>query len=105
MTHQQGGFALPMFRDFVPEGWRFWLILIYPIVFQMSDAVFMGLSTQISSDLSLLSEDILMCGFAGMIGVTMTFPLLFRLKFRFTTRLTSTKARIPKRDATTSISW
>ena len=86
MTHQQGGFALPMFRDFVPEGWRFWLILIYPIVFQMSDAVFMGLSTQISSDLSLLSEDILMCGFAGMIGVTMTFPLLFRLKFRFTTR-------------------
>ena len=75
-----------MFRDFVPEGWRFWLILIYPIVFQMSDAVFMGLSTQISSDLSLLSEDILMCGFAGMIGVTMTFPLLFRLKFRFTTR-------------------
>ena len=75
-----------MFRDFVPEGWRFWLILLFPVVFQMSDGVFMGLSTQIASDLSLLSEDILMCGFAGMIGVTMTFPLLFPLKFRFTTR-------------------
>ena len=70
-----------MFRDFVPEGWRFWLILLFPVVFQMSDGVFMGLSTQIASDLSLLSEDILMCGFAGMIGVTMTFPLLFPLLF------------------------
>ena len=83
---QQGGFTLPMFRDFVPEGCRFWLILLFPIVFQMSDCIFMGLSVQMSGDLSLYPEDILMCGFAAMIGVTMTFPLLFRLKFRFTTR-------------------
>ena len=83
---QQGGFTLPMFRDFVPEGCRFWLILLFPIVFQMSDCIFMGLSVQMSGDLSLYPEDILMCGFATMIGVTMTFPLLFRLKFRFTTR-------------------
>ena len=75
-----------MFRDFVPEGCRFWLILLFPIVFQMSDCIFMGLSVQMSGDLSLYPEDILMCGFAAMIGVTMTFPLLFRLKFRFTTR-------------------
>ena len=75
-----------MFRSAVPERLRFWLIILIPIIFQMSDAVFMGLATEISSELSLLREDILYCGFAGMIGVTMTFPLLFRLKFRFTSR-------------------
>lgn len=79
-------FSLPMFKNFVPEKMRFWIILCFPIVFQMSDAVFMGLSAHISGSLSLLNNDILMCGFAGMIGVTMTFPLLFRFKFRFTTR-------------------
>lgn len=85
MAWEEQKFQLPMFRDFVPEKLRFWIILLFPIVFQMSDAVFMGLSTEIASDLSLLQEDILMCGYAGMIGVTMTFPLLFRIKFRFTT--------------------
>ncbi len=79
-------FSLPMFRRSVPEGWRFWIILMFPLVFQMSDPMFMGLSTEVSSALSLWNEDILFCGYAGMIGVTMTFPILFRLKFRFTTR-------------------
>ena len=75
-----------MFRDFVPEGIRFWLILLFPLVFQASDAVFMGLNTEIAYALSMRPEDILYCGYAGMIGVTMAFPLLFRLKFHFTTR-------------------
>ena len=79
-------FSLPMFRERVPEKLRFYLILLFPIVFQMSDAVFMGMATEISSSTGLTSQDVLMCGFAGMIGVTMMFPLLFRLKFRFMTR-------------------
>ena len=86
MGEGQLAFTLPMFRKAIPESLRFWLIILIPIIFQMSDAVFMGLATEISSELSFLSEDILYCGFAGMIGVTMTFPILFRLKFRFTSR-------------------
>lgn len=85
MALEQQKFQLPIFRDFVPENIRFWIMLLFPIAFQMSDAVFMGLSSEIAASQSLMAEDILMCGYAGMIGVTMTFPLLFRLKFRFTT--------------------
>lgn len=35
---------------------------------------------------SLMQEDILMAGYASFIGLTMAFPVLFRLKFRFPTR-------------------
>ena len=80
------GFSMPMYKDFVPERLRFWITLLFPLIFQMSDALFMGLSEQISSTTSLTSNDVLFCGFCGMIGVTVTFPILFRLKFRFTTK-------------------
>ncbi len=76
----------PVFNDYVPERLRFFLLLLFPLVFQMSDAVFMGLSNEIAHAASLRPQDILMCGFSGMVGVTMTFPVLFPLKFRYTTR-------------------
>ena len=77
---------MPMYRDFVPEKLRFWITLFFPLVFQMSDALFMGLSGPISATTSLTPNDVLFCGFCGMIGVTVTFPVLFRFKFRFTTK-------------------
>lgn len=83
---QNQGFTMPMYKDFVPEKLRFWITLFFPLVFQMSDALFMGLSGPISASTSLTSNDVLFCGFCGMIGVTVTFPVLFRFKFRFTTR-------------------
>ena len=77
---------MPMYKDFVPEKLRFWITLFFPLVFQMSDALFMGLSGPISATTSLTPNDVLFCGFCGMIGVTVTFPVLFRFKFRFTTK-------------------
>lgn len=76
----------PVFNDYIPEKLRFFLLLLFPLVFQMSDAVFMGLSNEIAYAASFRPQDILMCGFSGMVGVTMTFPILFPLKFRYTTR-------------------
>ena len=77
---------LPMFRDRVPEWLRFPLLLVLPFVYQCSNPLYMNISAAVAGDTGLREVDVLMCGFACILGITVTFPLLFRLKFRFTTR-------------------
>lgn len=76
----------PMFRDFIPEKLRFWIILVFPFIYQSSNPLYMNIASQMMSDTALTNEDIMFCGFACILGITVTFPILFRLKFRFTTR-------------------
>ena len=77
---------LPMFRDSVPEWLRFPLMLVLPFIYQCSNPLYMNIAAEVVSDTALRETDVLMCGFACILGITVTFPLLFRLKFRFTTR-------------------
>ena len=53
----------------------------------------MGALNQMIGSMSLMREDILMCMYANLTGMAIYFPLLFRMKFRFTnkTLLTSTR--------------
>lgn len=78
--------ALPMFLDFIPERLRLWIVLLFPIIFQCSDCVYMSLAAQMAGELNLIEEDVMMCGYTTILGVTMTFPLLFPLKAYGTTR-------------------
>lgn len=77
---------MPMFRRCVPERIRPFLYLAFAFVFQLSGGIYLGSLSNMQSGLSMLREDVMMCGYAGLIGVTMPFPLLFRLKFRFSNR-------------------
>lgn len=77
---------LPMFRDRVPEWLRFPLLLVMPFVYQCSNPLYMNIAAEVVSDTGLRQSDVLMCGFCCILGITVTFPILFRLKFRFTTR-------------------
>lgn len=74
---------MPMFRKYVPEWSRPLFYLAFAIVFQLSSGVYLGSLANMRGEMSLLQEDIMMCGYAGFIGLTMPFPLLFRFKFRF----------------------
>lgn len=75
-----------MFRDCVPEWLRFPLLLVLPFVYQSSNPLWMNIAHEVMSDTGLRNEDVLMLGFTTIIGITCTFPLVFRYKFRFTTR-------------------
>ena len=76
-----------MFAERVPEWLRLPLLLVLPFVYQCSNPIYMNIAADVLSDRgSWTSDDVLMCGFACILGITVTFPLLFRLKFRFTTR-------------------
>lgn len=73
-------------RDFMPLPLRFVLFLLIIIVYQFSGGVYMSAVTQMSGAMSWITEDIMMAGYASLVGLTVTFPLLFRIMFRFTAR-------------------
>lgn len=79
-------FAMPMFRNFVPKKLRPWIYVVFAITFQLSGGVYLGALNEMMGDTALMREDILMCLFANLCGMAVYFPLLFRMKFRFTNK-------------------
>ena len=75
-----------MFRDFVPDRVRLFLCLFFAVTFQFSGGIYLASVLQMVGSLALMQEDIMMAGYASFVGTTVVFPILFRLKFRFTSR-------------------
>ena len=75
-----------MFRDFVPDRVRVFLCLFFAVTFQFSGGIYLASVSQMVGSLALMQEDIMMAGYASFVGTTIVFPILFRLKFRFTSR-------------------
>lgn len=79
-------FEMPMVRDFIPKGVRPWIYLLFCVVFQMTDGVYLGSQQYMMGDLGWMREDVMFVFMCCVVGVAMPFPFLFRLKFRFTNR-------------------
>ncbi len=87
-----GSFVMPMFRWFVPAAIRPWIYLCIAIAFQLSGGMYLGALNHIVGGMALMREDILMCLYANLAGMAIYFPLLFRMKFRFTNKTLLTSA-------------
>lgn len=74
---------LPMFRNRVPRIVRPWVYVLLAFLFQMSGGMYMGAVGDIVSGRQFLREDVLMCLYCNLAGMSVYFPLLFRLKFHF----------------------
>lgn len=81
-----GPFKMPMYHDFVPEKIRPWIYVLFAFCFQFSGGMYMGALNEIIGEHSLKREDVLMCLYANLAGMAIYFPLLFRMKFRFTNK-------------------
>ncbi len=79
-------FSMPMFRSFVPERIRPWLYVFFAFTFQFSGGLYLGTLNEMMGETALMREDLLMCLFANLAGMAIYFPLLFRMKFRFTNK-------------------
>lgn len=79
-------FAMPMVKPFIPKALQPWLYLACAVVFQLVNTIFLGSLQQMVGSTQLMQEDIMFIFICGEVGVAMPFPLLFRLKFRFTNR-------------------
>ena len=87
-------FSMPMFRSFVPKGIRPWIYLLVALSFQVSGARYLGaLNEQIGGNAEM-REDVLMCLYCNLAGMALWFPMLFRMKFRFTNKTLLTAASV-----------
>ena len=78
---------LPAFKENVPMRVRAWSFYAFILVFQLSGGIYLSSMGEMVGETALMQEDILMAGLASFLGISMVFPILFRLKFRFTSRL------------------
>lgn len=78
------GFAMPMFRHFVPRRLRPWIYVLTALCFQFSSGMYLGALDAIRGTTGFMIEDLLLLLYAGLAGMAVYFPLLFRMKFRFT---------------------
>lgn len=83
---KQKPFCIPTFKGFVPHRVRFCTLIIFACCFQLSGGVYLAGLNQMMGGKTLIQEDIMMAAYASFIGLTITFPLLFRVKFRFKSR-------------------
>ncbi|MBR2034487.1 MAG: hypothetical protein IJ984_00390, partial [Prevotella sp.] len=86
MAWQQGPFRFMSFKEWVPDGCRLWIYLLFLLSFQFSNGMYFTAMSQMQGEHSLTMNDVKMMSHAMLIGLTMYFPLAFKLKFRFTNR-------------------
>ncbi|MCE5224391.1 MAG: hypothetical protein LLG05_00830, partial [Porphyromonadaceae bacterium] len=84
--HETGPFSIPAIRDYVPEKLRPWIMILIVLVFQLSGGVYLASVSEMVGSLALRQEDIMMASYASMVGMGLTFAIMFRLKFQFTSK-------------------
>lgn len=86
MAWQQKPFRFLAFKEWVPDKCRFWVYILFLIAFQFSNGMYFTAMSQMQGELSITMNDVKMMSHAVLIGLTLYFPLAFRLKFYFTNR-------------------
>lgn len=74
------------YREWLPTPVCILMSMAFAMVFQFNGGVFLPTAVQMSSSYGWMKEDVMIAGYASYIGMTLIFPILFRLKSRFTTR-------------------
>ena len=78
------GFMMPMFRPWVPKRLQPWMYVVTVFCVQFTSGIYLGALDAIRGTTDFMIEDLLMLLYAGLAGMAIYFPLLFRMKFRFT---------------------
>ncbi len=81
-------FEIPQFRSFVPEWLRPWIVILFVIVVQFSGGVYLAAASEMVGTTQLLNEDIMMAGYASLVGMALFFGIMFRVKFAVKPRTT-----------------
>lgn len=86
MAWQQGPFRFMTFKEWVPDKLRFWIYIFFLVAFQFSNGMYFTAMSQMQGEHSITMNDVKMMSHAVLIGLTLYFPIAFRLKFRFANR-------------------
>lgn len=83
----QGPFDIPDIPDFVPRRLKPWLFVFFVLIIQFSGGIYLAAASDMVGTTGLMREDILMAGYAMLVGMAINFAVMFRLKFRFSNRV------------------
>lgn len=81
-----GKFDIPDVPDFVPRRLKPWLFILFVLIVQFSGGVYLAAASDMVGTTALMQEDILMAGYASLVGMAINFAVMFRIKFRFSNR-------------------
>lgn len=79
----KGCFDIPDVPNFVPRRLKPWLFVVFVLVIQFSGGVYLAAASNMVGDQALMTQDILMAGYASLAGMALNFAVMFRIKFRF----------------------
>ncbi len=82
----QGPFDIPDVSNFIPRRLKPYLFIFFVLIIQFSGGVYLAAASDMAGTTALMQEDILMAGYASLIGMAINFAVMFRIKFRFSTR-------------------
>lgn len=82
----QEPFDIPDVPDFVPRRLKPWIFIFFVLIIQFSGGVYLAAASDMVGTTALMQEDILMAGYASLIGMAINFAVMFRIKFRFSNR-------------------
>ena len=83
----QGPFDIPDVPDFIPRRLKPYLFIFFVLIVQFSGGLYLAAASDMVGTTALMQEDILMAGYAQLVGMSINFAVMFRLKFRFSNRV------------------
>ncbi len=83
----QGPFDIPDVPNFIPRRLKPWLFIFFVLIIQFSGGLYLAAASDMAGTTALMHEDILMAGYAQLVGMSINFCVMFRLKFRFSNRI------------------
>ena len=85
-SNNPGPFDIPDVVKWIPRGVKPWLFILFVLIIQFSGGIYMAAASNMVGTTALMQQDILMAGYASLIGMAVNFAVMFRIKFRFSTR-------------------
>lgn len=82
-----GPFDIPEVPSFVPRRLKPWIFILFVLIVQFSGGLYLAAASDMVGTTALMREDILMAGYASLVGMSVNFAVMFRIKFRFSTRM------------------
>ncbi len=80
MRNNTSIFEIPQIKSFIPERLKPWIMILFVLIIQCSGGVYLAAVSDMVGSTQMLQEDIMMAGYASLVGMSLYFTLMFRLK-------------------------
>lgn len=85
-SYPQRPFDIPDVPSWVPRRLKPWIFIFFVLIVQFSGGVYLAAAGNMAGTAAIMQEDVLMAGYASLVGLAINFAVMFRIKFRFSNR-------------------